>query len=482
MKKSILLVRTSTYRQEIETQVQELTDFARQYTQDELIVIGQAGASAIKEDDMYQCQMREVERLIANGDIDCVYAWEISRIGRREETLAAFKAMMVRHKVQLRIFKPSLALLNPDGTVNDGMSIAFSLFANLAEAEMQNKKERFRRGKERNRREGRYNGGYISFGYRVDDDGYFVINEEEAEEVRQIFLEYISGNEGLDKMSRRTGRKCNALIKNKQYIGADGFPPIIDEELFRRAEKKRQECRNNPRDRQIYCDYTKGLVLCQEIVLDGGNAERKFHRMNIQRGSGLYEHRPTGTYIGINALDAVTLEVLDMMLSKCDFAAYERMKQQRRKELEGQIVKFQTELDDIDAKLDKLEEDYYVSGRVKHYEKYKAMLEAQKATVQSEKTTVMEELSRLSEKSAQKPDLYGMGDADRKETCRKYIQRIVVVSSVGARKELDYVFRDLPVDGCSVTFESKMKKFRFGSEPDQWRKIRKIEKEPPSKA
>ena len=160
------MVRVSTVRQEIDAQRRELEQLATAdgWRSEDLIVIEGVGASAIKLNEIYMNEMEELYNTIEGNDIGAVYAWEISRIGRNEEILMRFKNFMIEHNVQLVIKNPSLRLLNPDGTVNSGIELAFSLFCTMAKQEMQLKQERFKRAKARNKAEGKFTGGRIKLG------------------------------------------------------------------------------------------------------------------------------------------------------------------------------------------------------------------------------------------------------------------------------------------------------------------------------
>ena len=196
MAKAILLVRISTTRQEITTQTKELVDYAIAdgYNKSDLIIIEGVGASAIKLNDVYLAEIDNLYNTIQNDtSINAVYAWEISRIGRNEEKLMQIKNFLIAHKVQLVIKNPSLRLLNNDGSVNNGVELAFSLFATMSKQEMEIKKDRFARAKARNKAEGKYNGGKIKLGYKLDDNKYFIIDEEKAQVVRECFDLYLNG-------------------------------------------------------------------------------------------------------------------------------------------------------------------------------------------------------------------------------------------------------------------------------------------------
>lgn len=254
MKKVIVIIRESTIRQEIESQKDEIVNYvlSEGYRRSEIEVIGEAGSSALKLDESYLRALNKVYKTIEkNPSIKCVYAWAIDRIGRNEEVLMNFKNFLVSKKVNLKIKNPNLSLLNEDGTINYGMELAFSLYATMSKQEMEQKKQRFKRAKARNTKEGKFNGGTARFGYGVEN-GYYIVNKEEADIVRTIFEEYSTGNYSMQKLAdelnsrgiRNRGNLINVpfihkILTTTDYIEGNK-PSIINKDLFNMAEKIRE--------------------------------------------------------------------------------------------------------------------------------------------------------------------------------------------------------------------------------------------------
>lgn len=266
-KKVIALIRTSTIQQEIDSQREEVLSLilADGYSMDEIEVVGEKGASAIKMDEAYLKNINRVYDLIEQEPIKAVYAWSIDRIGRDVELLQSFRKKLVNSGVDLVIKTPSLRLLNPDGSANGAVGLAFSLFAEMAQQEMEQKKARFMRAKKRNSEAGKANGGAknIPFGYSKDANGYFIINEEEASVVRLIFELHNSGKYSLNKLAlelnergySHRGKKftnyfLRMFIKSTVVIGYSDvykpktgwkvkriYPQIISKEIWEKAQK-----------------------------------------------------------------------------------------------------------------------------------------------------------------------------------------------------------------------------------------------------
>ena len=275
MAKAILLVRVSTTKQEIATQTKELVDYALAdgYNKSDLIIIEGVGASAIKLNDIYLAEINNLYQTIQNdSSINAVYVWEISRIGRNEEKLMQIKNFLIAHKVQLVIKNPSLRLLNNDGSVNNGVELAFSLFATMSKQEMEIKKDRFARAKARNKAEGKYNGGRIKLGYKLDSNKYFIIDEEKAQVVRQCFEWYLNGM-SLKKIYDKLvdmgiyssllnfstgGKRVGVLLKDKAYIGEGLYPQIVDAQVFNKVQEMLSVLPKWHDSKNIY--FCKGLI------------------------------------------------------------------------------------------------------------------------------------------------------------------------------------------------------------------------------
>jgi len=243
------IIRTSTIYQEIQSQKDELENFIKHDTNEDYLIIGKQGASAIKLDDAYKENLEKVYELINTGNVTCIYAFALDRIGRNEEVMMKFKNTLIKKKIQLKIMNPTLYLLDSNGSVNSGMEIAFSLFITMAKQEMETKKARFIRGKSRNGREGKYIGGFIPYGYYIDDDGYYRINEKEAEIVRWVYTTYAEGKMSINAMSKElkergyikfTYRRLLGILASSCYRGEHprvNYPAIIDKELYLKTRK-----------------------------------------------------------------------------------------------------------------------------------------------------------------------------------------------------------------------------------------------------
>ena len=230
MGKVILFLRVSTKEQQLERQEDELRRMALAdgHEETDFIVIAYK-ESAIKLSENEREGLNELKRVIEQENVDTLYITELSRLSRRPDTLFALRDLLFDKKIQLRCQNPDFSLLNKDRTKYDGHAIlVFSIFGALAEQEMVEKKERFSTGKRRKAAEGKYVGGAIPFGYRIDKDRdkLIVRDDEKAEIVKLIFDLYEKGfsqQKIVVEMRSRgfnlTLSKVNSILNNQSYTG-----------------------------------------------------------------------------------------------------------------------------------------------------------------------------------------------------------------------------------------------------------------------
>lgn len=308
MAKCILLVRVSTEskKQEISLREQETELFelalSKGYCEEDIIAICKQ-ESALKrryatsdEKDAIEIKqqgLQEMEDAIKNdSSINCVFAWEISRISRREKVLFDELEFLTDRKIQLVILKPYIELLNSDGSLNPSSKMQFSMFAALADAEMRNKSDRFRRTKESRRKGGKYVGGWLPFGYMVEPTTKkIIINEEEAAIVKYMFNEYLKGGTSIYKLANELQERgiisydnkhsaftfAYTILRNYSYAGLQGtvrqkdrkpstnvYPAIVTKEMIDKAIEMSEQAKTKPKTNVKNIYYCKSLLKCAD--------------------------------------------------------------------------------------------------------------------------------------------------------------------------------------------------------------------------
>ena len=442
MSKAIIWCRVSTTEQEFESQKKELIQRAKEdgFVDDDLIVIGKAGASAIKMNELYQ---KEVDELIDNINskqgVSTIYVWEVSRLARNEVAFYQMKDIIVKNKIQFICFVPSLVLLDPDGEVNTGSEITLNLLVTLAKQEMEIKKKRFARGKKKLAEEGKYNGGQIPYGYRVEPETKkIVIDEFEAGIVREIFDMYESGfsqksiavelhTRGVMGKSARKVKKftislvhqilTNEFLTGKKHLNKGSsyerqYPPIITEEQFERCRKIAQN--NNtvlPKSRRIY--YATGLIKCTECGRYFGSSGKKsnYHCRdaynNYKKYDG-YEGVPLcQNHINIsnNVMDSLlwslTIEYETMFIMDNADKQLEECRKQKAIFIE-KLNNIPTLLNSVNEKEERLHEAYVNGMSKQRYNSIKEDIKQQRKEILLNQTNYKNQIQRI---EAQQDDI-----------------------------------------------------------------------------
>lgn len=283
------MIRVSTVAQSIEDQHREMEVFCKGEGYDELVFVEDKGASAIKLNESYKLMIAQVKEEIENDPtISCFAVWELSRAFRNELVFQQVKQFLVERRIQFLVKNPYLKLLNPDGSINAGMEIAVTLMATLAKQEMELKKDRFKRAKDAMRKQGKYTGGHtIKFGYKVNDDGYIVIDEESSKLVRLIFEMYSTGLWSVrtlyDELNERgfkiNHHLINRMVADRSYF--DGrYPNMISQELWDKCEKVRKRNYLSIPKGNKHC-FGSGIFKCgacgNNMIADGSKYDCRHH-------------------------------------------------------------------------------------------------------------------------------------------------------------------------------------------------------------
>lgn len=451
--RAIIWRRGSTDHQEILTQDKDLTAMAisEGFKTKDLIHLGEAGASAIKQNDLY---VMEVEKLISTLDNDksvkTVFVWEISRLARCEKVFYEMKDYFLNNHIQLICKTPSLKLYDPDGKLNSGSELTLSLLVTLAKQEMEQKKERFARGKARNKAEGKYNGGRIKIGYALTPDKHFKEGED-ADVVRKVFNMYLEDGGSCTSIYRHmsalgyfkpfhrnaSGSKQIArLLSDKAYIGEGLYPRLIDDDTFNKVQAKLKTYSVRHTTKDIY--YCRGLL--HDTVTDT--------YMYASRSSIAYKSRKTVRTISLS------INAMDWMVWHCAFqllAVYDDdMNSQKEKEYKvkieenkTKIASFTIEIEEYRGKIDRAidrnidQPKYYpyerMQATIKQCEKEIEKLKTDIANMQTDNQRMQDFLDRIESHTVMYFKNSGWTDEAKKEIIDKLIERIEV-TEIGKMK------------------------------------------------
>ena len=478
--KAILLIRVSTVAQDYAAQKNDLINYAitKGYCENDLYVI-EDKESAIKLSEEERHGLNELKDVVADDNsYNAVFVWEISRLARTEKVLHSIKEWLLTNKINLYIFDKQYQLLNPDGSVNGDTELLFSLYAYFASQEMKIKKIRFARSKEFNRKQNKYVGGKLCYGYTTDVNKNIIIDKNKVELIRGIFNIYINTDKsmrqiGIDLIERgiismRTAQSASKFISNivcnYAYSGDKNsqaktknpytYPQIVPREYIDKAIEK---CKNTQlitrTTNNIY--YGKGLLKDKE---SGLTFQSNTTNVTYEITSKRFNHTASGKYHGVdmNLVDScLWYFTVVHFLPWIETEDNETLKTKIEKQLvvnNEKKAKLLIQLELIQAEVEKVQDFYFKSEITidrynflkKDINKRKNDLDKKLSKVNSSIIELQQELSNLCSNNDDDvlmlSDIYNdlVDDEKRYELIHKYVKE-VIVSKDGDYSILEFI-------------------------------------------
>ena len=213
-----------------------------------------------------------------SGRFDLVIVYKLDRFARNRYDSAMYKAQLKRNGVKVVSAMENISS-TPEGILLE------SLLEGMAEFYSENLAQNVVRGMRQRAEKGKFLGGAIPFGYRVDAEKNFVLDPQNAPLVGKIFADFIAGKstkeiaDELNAMGHRTssGNKVDMhyvwrLLSNEKYTGVynnfgerieGAIPQIVTKETFLRAQKKLKAKKKQPKkeeDKTMF--YLTGKLFC----------------------------------------------------------------------------------------------------------------------------------------------------------------------------------------------------------------------------
>ncbi len=206
-----------------------------------------------------------------------VLVYKFDRFARSRHDSAVNKAILQKNGVKVISATEQIAN-TPEGIILEGM---LESFAEYYSAELSQK---VKRGLKESRIKGNFTGGHLPYGYSKQDKKV-IINEEQANIVRLIFNEYISGkrikdvvdllkNQGIKNAYGKdwTINSVSRILRNENYKGvvyADEttytniYPAIIEEDLFDQVQDKLKFSKRTSAHHKTQVNYLlSGKLFC----------------------------------------------------------------------------------------------------------------------------------------------------------------------------------------------------------------------------
>jgi site-specific DNA recombinase len=235
-----------------------------------------------------------VRQLLADieaGKVDCVVVYKVDRLSR---SLIDFGRMMEMFEKNGVCFVSITQQFNTNSSLG---RLTLNILLSFAQFEREIISERTRDKQVAARKKGKWTGGHLILGYDLDPrGGRLVVNQQEAERVREIFRLYLEGTPVLDIVRRldRLGwknkqwttqdgklyggtvlRRChiynllgNIIYTGRIKVGEEIFPgeheAIIDPQMFDQVQAKRKQnawTPGNPHRTKME-SLLRGMIYC----------------------------------------------------------------------------------------------------------------------------------------------------------------------------------------------------------------------------
>ena len=194
----------------------------------------------------FQRMLNDIQK--GKDGVSYVLVFKLSRFGRNAADVLNSLQLMQDFGVNLICVEDGI------DSSKDAGKLMISVLSAVAEIERENIRTQTMAGREQKAREGKWNGGFAPYGYKLEN-GNLVIAEDEVEVIRIIYDRYIHTNEGVAGVAKYLNR--NGFVKKlRQNNTIPGFSrnfvqDVLDNPIYmgkiaygRRRTEKKQGTRN----------------------------------------------------------------------------------------------------------------------------------------------------------------------------------------------------------------------------------------------
>lgn len=218
------------------------------------------------------CRMMEDIKSGKDG-IAYVLVFKLSRFGRNAADVLSTLQVMQDFGVNLICVEDGI------DSSKDAGKLMISVLSAVAEIERENIRVQTMEGRIQKAREGRWNGGFAPYGYRLVD-GALKINEDEAPAIRTIFEQYVNTDtganglskyleaHGFQKLVRQNGTSplfsatlIRSILRNPVYCGKIAF----GRRKLEKVHGTRNEYRQVPQDNYLLVDGLHEGIVSEEL-------------------------------------------------------------------------------------------------------------------------------------------------------------------------------------------------------------------------
>lgn len=225
-------------------------------------------------------------RMINDANKHCfenIIVWKGDRFSRSRADAAKYKSEL--KKLGVRVLSATEAnVTGPEAVLMDGINEAFAEYFSVELA------AKVERGMTQNALDGKFNGGRLPFGFKLDQNRKIVIDENNAEIVKYLFERYANFNVRIIELVNElklkgvvgnygtpiTKSAMSRILSNRRYIGEYDFkgtknntmfPPIVDIKTFNLVQDKLRKNRSSSGAYRVRAHYLlRDKLFCGECL------------------------------------------------------------------------------------------------------------------------------------------------------------------------------------------------------------------------
>lgn len=251
----------------------------------------------------FQKMIQDSNKKFFNG----VLVYQLDRFARNRYDSATYKNKLKKNNVRVFSAKENIS--------DDASGVLMeSVLEGMAEYYSVELSQKVKRGMKINAEKCKYNGGTVPLGYKISEDKKYIIDEEKALIVKEIFEMYANGFTMADiikylnekniknSMNKSFGKNgVRGILINKNYIGTytysdieipEGVPKIISNELFYKVADMMKKNKKAPaRSKANYLLTTKLFCgTCKEMMTGLSGTSRNGIVHNYYTCNGRKKH------------------------------------------------------------------------------------------------------------------------------------------------------------------------------------------------
>ena len=276
MKNAVIYARYSSASQReasIEDQIADCRSYAKRLGYNIIKIYADHALSGTSD---HRPEFQQMIEDAGSGDFQYVICYKTDRFARSRRDASKYKQLLKNDGV--RVVYSQMAIPDgPEGIILEGV------MESLDEYYSANLSQNIRRGQTSNAKKAMANGVMI-FGYDIDKDGHYIINEHDAEAVRTVFrmsldglndaeiIEWLNDNGYRNSRCHKFTKSAVArILKNRKYLGEykyseifikDGLPAIVDKDIFEKANEYRKGRKGHHGHMNATEYLLSGLLFC----------------------------------------------------------------------------------------------------------------------------------------------------------------------------------------------------------------------------